>query len=310
MIGKLTKVPLREIWKNEAKDFSSWLAENIEVLSEKLDFSLSVVEKNKTIGSFFIDVLAEDEQGRPVIIESQLEKTDHDHLGKVVTYLSSMDAKTGIWITSRPRAEHKKAIEWLNEVTPVDVQFYLIKVEAVRIGKSEPAPLFTIVAKPEAEAKLRGEEKKKLARRHVLRKEFWEQLLKKAKRKTGLHSNISPGIWNWIGTGAGKSGLSFNYAITKKYGSCELYIDRGKGYLKLNKKRFDQLCAHRAEIEGNFGEKLEWERMDNKRASRIVKRFKGTGLYDENEWGKLQDKMINAMICLERALRSYIKDLK
>lgn len=309
MIGKLTKVPLREIWKNEAKDFSSWLAANIEVLSEKLDFSLSVVEKNKTIGSFFIDILAEDGQGRPVIIENQLEKTDHDHLGKVVTYLSSMDAKTGIWITSKPRAEHKKAIEWLNEVTPADVQFYLIKMEAVRIGKSEPAPLFTIVAKPEAEAKLRGEEKKKLARRHVLRKKFWQQLLNKAKRKTDMHSNISPGIYNWVGAGAGKSGLGFNYVITKKRGACELYIDRGKGFLKLNKKRFDKLHAYKKKIERIFGDKLEWERLDDRRGSRIVKRFKEAGLYDEKEWGKLQDKMIDGMIRLEKALREYLRGL-
>jgi len=309
MIGKLTKVPLRGIWEHEAKDFSSWLADNIEVLSEKLDFSLSVVEKNKTVGSFFIDILAEDEQGRLVIIENQLEQTNHDHLGKIVTYISSMDAKTGIWITSRPRAEHKKAIEWLNEVTPADVRFYLIKMEAVRIGKSAPAPLFTIVAKPEEEAKLRGEEKKKLARRHVLRKKFWTQLLTKAKRKTDLHANISPGIYTWVGTGAGRVGLAYNYVITKKCGSCELYIDSGKGQLKLNKKRFDRLHSHKREIERIFGDKLEWERLNDRRASRIVIRFKQAGLYDEEKWDRLQGKMIDGMIRLEKALRDYIKEL-
>lgn len=309
MIGKLTKVPLREIWKNEANDFSSWLAENIEVLSEKLDFSLSVVETNKTVGSFFIDILAEDEGGRLVIIENQLEKTDHDHLGKIITYISSMDAKTGIWITSKPRTEHKKAIDWLNEITPADVQFYLIKIEAVRIEGSVAAPLFTIVAKPSVEGKLRGEEKKRLARRHVLRKKFWQQLLSKAKKKTGLHTNISPGIWSWVGTGAGKTGLIFNYVVTKKYGACELYIDRGKGYKRLNKKRFDTLYAHKSEIEKSFGRKLEWERMEDKRASRIIKRFKEAGLYDEEKWSKLQDKMIEAMIRLEKSLRIYIQKL-
>lgn len=309
MVGKLTKVPLRGIWEHEAKDFSSWLADNIEVLSEKLDFSLSVVEKNKTVGSFFIDILAEDEQGRPVIIENQLEQTNHDHLGKIVTYISSMDAKTGIWITSRPRAEHKKAIEWLNEATPADVRFYLVKMEAVRIGKSEPAPLFTIVAKPEEEAKLRGEEKKKLARRHVLRKKFWTQLLAKAKRKTDLHSNISPGIWNWIGTGAGKSGLSFIYAISKKEGWTEFYIDRGKGNQKQNKKWFDIFFRNKKRIEKTFGDTLDWERLDDKRASRIAKRYKGVGLYDEEKWDRLQSRMIDGMIRLERALRDHIKEL-
>ena len=156
----------------------------------------------------------------------------------------------------------------------------------------------------------RGKKKKKPARRYALRKKFWQQLLSKAKRKTNLHSNVSPGIYSWVGAGAGKSGLSYNYTITGKYSSCELYIDRGKGYLELNKKRFDQLYAHKEEIEKIFGDNLEWERLGNKRASRIVKRFKGVGLYDDQEkWNKLQDKMIDCMIRLEGALRNYIKEL-
>lgn len=309
MIGKLKKLPLREIWKHEAKDFSSWLAENLEVLNEVLDINLSLVEKNHTVGSFFIDVLAEDDEGKFVIIENQLERTDHDHLGKLITYLSSMDAKTAIWICSHPAKEHKKAIDWLNEASPADVRFYLLKLDAVQIGNSEPAPLFTIIAKPERETKLIGKEKKQLAQRHVLRKKFWEQLLGKSKKKTALHANISPNIYNWIGTGAGKSGLSYNYVITKQFGGCELYIDRGKGYLKLNKQRFDNLYAHRKEIEKSFGEKLGWDRLEKRRAAGIEKRFRGVGLYNEDKWDNLQNKMIDTMIRLEKALKPYIESL-
>lgn len=309
-IGKLTKVPLREIWKNEAKDFSSWLADNIEVLNEAIDLKLSVVEKNHTVGSFFIDVLGEDDEGKAVIIENQLEKTDHDHLGKIITYLSSMDAKTAIWICSEPDKQHKRAIDWLNETAPADVRFYLVKMEAVKIGRgNDVAPLFTMIAKPERETKLIGKEKKHLAQRHILRKKFWEQLLAKAKKRIPLHANISPNIYCWVGAGGGKSGLSYNYVITKQFGGCELYIDRGKGYLKTNKKRFDILYSHKRQIEKIFGGELGWERLEGKRAARISKRFNGVGLYDENKWTELQEKMIDAMIRLEKSLKEYIKEL-
>src|SRR3989344_9506428 len=140
MIGKLKKVPLREIWKNEAKDFTTWLSENIDTLNEALEISLTVVEREKSVGDFSLDIVAEDSDSNLVIIENQLEKTDHGHLGQVVTYLSNLGAKMAIWITSNPREEHIKAINWLNESTPDYTSFYIVKVEAVRIGDSAPAP--------------------------------------------------------------------------------------------------------------------------------------------------------------------------
>src|SRR3989338_2472339 len=145
-IGKLRKFPLRENGKDEAKDFTTWLAENIDSLNEAMEISLSVVEREKNVGDFYLDIVAEDSDGNQVIIENQLEKTDHDHLGKVITYLSNLSAKTAIWITSSPREEHVKAIDWLNESTPDDIYFYLIKIEAVRIGDSPAAPLFSVIA--------------------------------------------------------------------------------------------------------------------------------------------------------------------
>ena len=163
MIGKLKKLPLREIWKNEARNFTSWLSENIDTLNEALEINLSVTETEKSVGSFSLDLAAEDEEGRIVIIENQLEKTDHDHLGKLVTYLSNLEAKMAIWITGNPREEHKKAIDWLNEITQDDVSFYLVKVEAVRIEDSAPAPLFSVIAEPTEISKEIGKEKKEYA---------------------------------------------------------------------------------------------------------------------------------------------------
>ena len=213
MVGKLEKVPLREIWKNEAKDFTTWLENNIEALSDRLDLNLSVVEREKSVGNFSADLLAEDEHGNRVIIECQLEKTDHDHLGKLLTYLVNMEAGVAIWISSEARQEHVNTLNWLNEATPDDVSIYLVKIEGVRIEDSPPAPLFTAISKPSEDLRLYGEEKKELAERDKKRLAFWEQLLEKSRKKTNLHANITPQKINWITAGAGKSGLEYNYQI-------------------------------------------------------------------------------------------------
>jgi len=309
-IGKLEKVSLREIWKNEAKGFTQWLEENIEVLNESLDLSLASVETESGVGTFAVDLLAEDDNGNVVVIENQLEKTNHDHLGKVLTYLTGLEAKTAIWICSDPRPEHSKVITWLNEATPADISFYLIKVEGVRIEDSSPAPLFSIICAPSEEAKEAGQKKKEFAERHYKRMEFWEGLLVKSRKKTKLHANITPGKWGYIGASAGKPGLALNYIITKDRGDVELYIDCGKGSEEENKKIFDTLYSKKQEIEKDFGGSLDWDRLDGKRASRIKASFTGIGLYDEDKWDALQDKMIDAMIRLEKALKRYIKRLE
>ncbi len=137
-IGKLQRVPLREVWEHEAYDFTNWLQDNIDVLNTALDLNLVNVDREQASGSFSIDLVAEDEGGGTVIIENQLEKSNHDHLGKLITYLTGMSAKAAIWIVSDPRPEHVAAIAWLNESS--SAAFYMVKIEAVRIGDSPAAP--------------------------------------------------------------------------------------------------------------------------------------------------------------------------
>jgi hypothetical protein len=310
MIGKIERIPIRDIWRNEARGFTGWLFDNIEVLAEELDIGLSSIDKEKSVGSFSADIVAEDTTGNSVLIENQLEKTDHDHLGKILTYISNLEAKTAIWISSNPRPEHERAIEWLNEAG-VDVDFYLVKIEIYKIGESEPAPKFTIIAGPSEKSKAVGKEKKELAERHKKRLDFWKMLLERSKEKTKLFSNVSPSIYSWIGTGSGKSGLTFNYVVTYRYGQVELYIDRGKDSEEENKKIFDQLYKDKDEIEKSFpfGEKLKWQRLDDRRASRICKTFEYAGLNDKEKWEKLQDDMIDTMIEFHKAFKKHIKKL-
>ena len=309
MIGRMEKVPLREVWKNEAKDFTTWLFDNLEVIGEELDMDLTPDEKEKSIGSFSADITAKDASEQIVIIENQLEKTDHDHLGKILTYVSNLDAKIAVWVSSNPRPEHQTAIEWLNE-TGSDVRFYLVKIEAYRIGESEPAAKFTIVTGPSEKTEIVASERKKATKRGKLLYDFWESLLEKSNKKTSLHASISPVTVSWISAGSGVRGLAFTYTVTSKYGRPEIYIDRGKESENENKKIFDRLHAKRAEIEKDFGGELSWERLDDRRACRIGKKFDYAGLDDLDKRDKLQDDMIDAMIRLEKALGKHIKNLK
>jgi len=307
MIGKLERVSLREVWRHEAYDFTQWLQENIGVLNDVLGLSLSSAEREQSAGSFSVDLVAEDEAGNPVIIENQLERSNHDHLGKVITYLVGIGAKAAIWIVSDPRPEHVKAVAWLNESSAAS--FYLVKLEAVKIGDSPPAPLLTLIVGPSEESREVGKTKKEIAERHILRHRFWTELLERAKGTTKLHAHISPSHYNWIGTGAGKQGLQFNYVVRQLDAQIELYIDRGKDKEGENKEIFDQLAAHREAVESAFGEPLEWQSLDERRACRIRKTVPQGGYRDEDRWLEIHEAMIDAMIRLEKALRPHIAKL-
>lgn len=308
MIGKLRRVPLREVWKHEALDFTCWLQQNYDVLNEVLDLTLTNVELEQAAGAFRVDLVAEDESGHPVIIENQLEKSDHDHLGKLITYLTAFDAKAAIWIVSDPRPEHITAITWLNEAT--SASFYLVKVEAVRIestslnGESPAAPLFTLITGPSETTKEVGEKKKQLAEGEMMRQRFWNELLERAKTRTALHANISASTDSWISAGAGKSGLAYEYSIRNHDTQVGLYINRGDA--ELNRVMFEALKAHKESIDAAFGEPLEWKPL--KTSYRISKTIDLGGYRDEN-WPVTQDAMIDAMHCLEKAIQPYIAQL-
>lgn len=309
MIGKIQRVKLREVWKHEAFDFTTWLENNIDVLNEALDLSLANAEKEQHAGTFSVDLVAEDGAGNLIIIENQLEKSDHDHLGKIITYLTSLEAKAAIWIVSVPRPEHVKAIAWLNESS--SASFYLVKVEAIRIGESPPAPLLTLITGPSEEAIKVGDTKKELAERHIARKKFWVGLLEQAKYKTKLHVNISPSQSNWISTSAGlPSGLYLTYIVRRHDGQVELYIDSDKDSGETNTAIFNQLLASKDQIEENFGSALEWEPLEGRRACRIKKDIPGGGWKDEEKWPEVHEAMTDAMIRLETALRPHLKKLK
>lgn len=308
MIGKIQRIPLREVWKHEAHDFTRWLQENLDVLDDVLDFTLTQADRERAAGDFNVDLVAKDEQGNAVVIENQFGKSDHDHLGKLLTYMISMEAKKAVWIVSDPRPEHIKAITSLNESKAA--AYYLVKLEGIRIANSLPAPLFTLIVGPSEEAQQVGEIKKKLADTEVARRQFWSQLLNEAKKRTPLHANISPGINHWVSASAGKRGLSFNYLILKHDASVELYIDRGKNSGSENKAIFDQLARAKKPIQTAFGGPLDWQRLNQKRACRIKKALPSDGLADDAKWPDIQRSLIDTMIRFEKALKPHIQKLR
>lgn len=306
-VGKIERVPLREVWRHEAHDLTTWLQENVDVVNDALGLTLVSAEREQNAGAFSVDLVAEDEAGRKIIIENQLERSNHDHLGKLITYTAMTDAQVAIWIVSEPRPEHVRAVSWLNDSGAAD--FYLLQIEGIRIGDSAPAPLLTLIVQPSEEQRKAGDVKKEIAEGANTRRLFWTQLLDRARAKTKLHSAISPGERGWIATGAGKAGLAFSYYITRHTANVELYIDRGQGLDNENERRFDELFAHKDEIESMFGGPLDWQRLDGKRGCRIRERPTPGGLSDEDQWPEIQDAMIDAMIRLERALRPHIDRL-
>jgi hypothetical protein len=301
-IGKIERVPLREVWRHEAHNLTVWLEENIDVLNDVLDFDLVRVDREQAAGAFSVDLVGEDDAGRTVVIENQLERSNHDHLGKLITYVAFMDARAAVWIVSEPRQEHVRAMSWLNENPSTD--FYLLKIEGIRIGDSAPAPLLTLIVGPSAEGREVGEVKKVRAERHEIYRRFWTGLLARTKAKSSLHSSVSPSDYHWVG--ARVNGVGLNFTVIQHAGTAELYIDRGQGSEDENLRIFQQLYNAREDIEREYGGPLEWQALEGKRACRIVQRIEIGGYRDEDRWPQVQEAMVDAMFRLEHALKQRI----
>ena len=307
MIAKIERVPLRHVWPHEAYDFTQWLEENIDVLSEAIDRTIVNAEREKkTESTFSVDLVAEDEAGSSIIIENQLEKSNHDHLGKLITYLTAVQANSAVWIVADSCPEHVAALTWLNESSSAD--FYLLKIEAIRIENSPPAPLLTLIVGPSEEGKSIGRSKQEMSEREHLRYKWWSQLVRHPDAK--LHRHITPRKYSWIGLGSGMRGIGFNYVVTNQGAAAEVYIDRGKGMNHENLQVFDHLYAKKGQIEAAFGGSLSWKRLEGKRACRIRVAVPGGYRDPEEAWRTTHDQMTDAMNRLVAATRSHLASLK
>ena len=314
MIEKIKKVPLRSVWKHEAHDFTTWLENNIDVLTDELDIDFSNVEREVSAGRFSVDLVAETPTSERVIIENQLEASNHDHLGKVITYLTVLDAKIAVWIVSKPRPEHVQAITWLNESS--DASFYLFKIEAIQIGNSNPAPLLTLIVGPSIESKEIGKTKKALTDNKILIKEFWTVLLDYSNKTTNLFNNISPTTNSYINKNTGTSGFMYVYSVRQYSSQIELYIDKGLFYSSHdvtpedNTELFEQLYLNKKEIESKFKNKLIWDKLESRRACRVSFVIEGGYKSNNDEWVGITKKLVDHMILFSEIVYPYVKKIK
>lgn len=308
-IGKIRRVPLREVWRHEALDFTTWLEHNADVLSDALGVVVGSVERERSAGSFSVDLVGEDEAGNAVVIENQLERSDHDHLGKLITYVAAFEARTAIWIVSHPRPEHVGAITWLNE--SLAANFFLVKVEAIKveaisIGDSPSAPLLTLITGPSAETRQVGVQKQERAERLDFRQSFWEGLLEQARGQRHPHSAVSPGTDSWLGAGSGMSGVHFTYTIRQRDAASQIIIEGPDA--DANTRIFEALMADRDAIEADFGGPLDWDRAENRKRCFIGVTLPNGGYRDdEARWPRIQRAMIDAMLRLESTFRPRIQ---
>lgn len=308
-IRKIRHVPLREIWPREDTDFTVWLEDNIDYLNDALGFDITVEQREKPVGPFSLDLYGEDANGGKVIIENQLEKTDHDHLGKVLTYMSNLEGKKAIWISPTPREEHARAIDWLNEFTPDDIAFYLVKLEAIRIGDHPVvAPQFTVVKGPSEEVKQIGSEKKADAKRHKARESFWTQFIDHMNTQNDLYTNISPTFRQVLVRSMGVTGVGLNVYCTKKYVRGEIYMSKGKR--EENKSIFDFLFDQRQQIEAAYGGELVWERLDQGIHTRIKHQLDDVDWTNEKDWPRIMEFLSDSTTRFEQAFRDPIKQYK
>ncbi len=307
-IARISKLSIRDIWHKE-EEFTMWLEKNIESLSDVLGFDINIISREEKVGPFKVDLYGEDKGGGKIIIENQFEETDHTHLGQVLTYMVNLEANVCIWIVEDPVEEHANVIDWLNQITPDNLSFYLVRIEVIRIGRDSPvSPLFTIVKRPTQEKKQIGKEEKEYAERHVVREKFWTQFLSEINKVSPICRNLTPGTEAWAGSSLGMGGVGLNLVISKKYARVEVYINRGEK--KENKRIFDSLFNMKIEIEKKLGEKLDWQRMEENVTSRIAAEQKGVNVFNEEDWPKMNKFMIEKFIKMHEVFKGALRKIR
>ena len=305
-IGKLIEVDVRELWQHEQYDFSNWLAKesNLEYLNEILGLTLVNVDKEVYVGPYRCDLIAKDEtSGITVIIENQLEATNHDHLGKIITYASGLDAKVVVWIVKEAKEEHRAAIEWLNNNTSNEINFFLIEIHAYRIGDSDPAPKFEVVEKPNDFVK-RSKAKSdsgEMNKRESERLTFWEQFnqVVVAKGKPFNLRKATTDHWYDVALGTSEAHIAINLVNKENEIVVELYISGNKGL-------FDRLYTQKDAIEAALGFELVWDRLDTKKASRIKYSIPGLNFDDHSNYPELMEQTIDTAVRMRDVFKKYL----
>jgi len=310
-LSNLVRVPLREAWRREANDFTPWLAEtaNLNTLSDALGLGeLELVAMEHWVGDFKLDILCTDGADQ-VIIENQLEKTNHSHLGQIITYAAGIGAKKVIWVAESFRPEHVAALEFLNQNTTEELNFFAVEVELWRIGDSPFAPKFEVVVRPNQWVKA-GREQARVASSATptkqLQLKFWNALVEVIAQRSPAIRPQKPRAQHWQQISLGRSGFLLSGTASQRESrlGVEIYL-MGEGA----KERYRQLEVRRSEIEAGLGFPLEWQELPDALACRIVRYRADCPLEDESQWPEYIDWMVKHIIQFDAVFRPVIRTL-
>lgn len=307
-LSKLKKVDLRDVFAHEASGFSNWLIqkENIELLSDAISIDIIPISTEASVGKFRVDILAEEETSqRKIIIENQLEFSDHDHLGKIITYASGHDAQIIIWIVKEVRDEHRKAIEWLNEHTEESIGFFLIQFELWQIEKSDPAPKFEVIVSPNEWVKSikTSSSNRELTTAGLQLLDFWEKFRNYARKKDTNMRLRKPFSQNFYDIAIGFSGTHVVLFATphKNTIACGLWIHKDKDLYRFLFKKKD-------ELEKEIGESIEWG--DNAITSVLKIKKEVKSIYDPADIKINHEWLYQSYKIFKKVLPRYINEFR
>ena len=314
-LGRLERVELRDIWVSEATEFTPWLArpENIAVLGEALGIDLELEAQEKAVGPFRADILCKDvDTGRWVLIENQLERTDHSHLGQLLTYASGLEAVTIVWIAARFSEEHRATLDWLNKITDERFRFFGLEVELWRIGNSPAAPKFNIVSKPNDWSQsvahaARAIDDAELSETRIAQREYWAALNQALTAAGGpIAGNRKPQPQSWMAYSIGRSNFNLAAAMNrlKNQIRAELYIagDQAKAFFGLLKRQ-------KEEIERELGYSLEWDELPAGRDCRISSHLNEVDPEDDADWPRQHEWLAKRLNDMHRVFARRVSAL-
>lgn len=315
-LGRLRRVAnARDVWTSESGDFTPWLAENLDVLAEEFGMPLTLIATEVPIGGFRLDIQAETLEGRVVIVENQLEKTDHGHLGQLLAYASGLEATAVVWVAPEFRDDHRRTLDWLNERTDAGVDFFGVEVGVVQIGETgRRAPVFEVVARPNnwqkgvketGSAAAAGGAGHSVSPLNAARQDLFAEVLtdvvaarptiRMPARAKGHWLSFASGPWGNWDIGAAQEGRL----------RVEAYIDSGDE--SVNKALFDELYAEAETWEGKAGVPLKWERLDDKRASRIETLHEPVDLASVTQRQELKTWAVTAILGMYDAMNVHLR---
>lgn len=290
-LGKVEEVEVRQVWPDEARDFTPWLAteEGLALLGEAINADLELVDKEVSVGPFNADLLAkvEGEDDHLVVVENQFGKTNHDHLGKTITYASGLKTKTIVWIAESFTDEHRQALDWLNETKGETARFFGLELYAIRIGNSLPAPQFRVVSSPNiwAQAVRESRDQVEVTATKLDQQKFWEELREYLKSKKSILQTRQPRPQHWYPIAIGRSHFIVSFTVNTQLErvGCELYLSGARA-----KQAYDLLFAQKEAIERELGFSPDWQRLDNREASRVIV-YKEGSIYNPSQRQELKE---------------------